>query len=535
LISHNIMSHFIRPEQTPAWQALTQLSQQHPLSLSQLLADPARQPAMTHQAAGLTLDISRQRVDATVMAALLRLADQAQVGAKFQSLFRGEAVNTTEHRPAMHMALRGSHVATPEWGTDISRQVAAELDRFLGFAQLAHEGRWLAHNGGPITDVVNIGIGGSDLGPRMATQALALPARPSPGRVRVHYVSNLDADALGSTLAGLDPAHTGLIVQSKTFTTQETLTIFASARRWLLDGGCPQAQIEKHLVAVTARPELARQQGFAPELTFVFWDWVGGRYSVWSAIGLPLAMAIGAQAFLQFLAGARDMDVHALTAAPAQNLPLLMALVGIWNGNFLGASTLNIAPYAYALSQFVPFVQQLEMESNGKSTHLDGSHAHIATAPVVWGGLGIDGQHAYFQLIHQGTQIVPVDFIGVRHSRSALPLAEQHQTVMLQNLHAQAQALAIGRDATQTMQALHAEGLSGVQAQALCPHRSYAGNNPSTIIAMDELNPHTLGALIALYEHKVFAQAAIWGINPFDQWGVELGKTMVRQIARQQT
>ncbi|MEY2622323.1 MAG: hypothetical protein RIT26_2143 [Pseudomonadota bacterium] len=524
------MSTFIRPDQSAAWRDLSILAREHPLRLDALLSDPGRSQAMTHQAAGLTLDISRQRIDTTIMAALLRLADQAQIPAQLQRLFRGEVVNPTEDRPALHMALRGSDVSTPEWGGDISRGVADELARFLGFAQMAHDGLWRGHGGAAITDVVNIGIGGSDLGPRMATQALALPARTKSGQVRVHFVSNADADALGSTLAGLQSASTGFIVQSKTFTTQETLTIFASARRWLIDGGCSPDHLARHLVAVTARPELARQQGFAPEQTFVFWDWVGGRYSVWSAIGLPLAMAIGSQAFREFLAGARDMDAHVLSAPLTHNLPILMALMGVWNRNFLGATTQNIAPYAYALSQFVPFVQQLEMESNGKSTHLDGARAEVATAPIVWGGLGIDGQHAYFQLIHQGTQIVPVDFIGVRQTRSALPLADAHQKVVLQNLQAQAQALALGRDLRQTREALAAEGLDVARVQSLAPHRTYKGNNPSSILWLEALNPRTLGALIALYEHKVYAQAAIWGINPYDQWGVELGKTMVRQI-----
>ncbi len=524
------MSTFLRPEQSPAWQALAQLAREHPLRLDALLTHPGRSQAMTHQAAGVTLDLSRQRVDPTIMAALLRLGDQAQLPTHVQRLFRAEPVNPTEGRPALHMALRGSDARSPEWGHDISAQVATELARFLDFAQQAYCGKWQGYMGVAVTDVVNIGIGGSDLGPRMATHALALPARGLSGQVRVHYVSNADADALGSTLAGLDPARTGFIVQSKTFTTQETLTIFASAKRWLLDGGCPHDQIARHWVAVTARPELARQHGFSPEQTFLFWDWVGGRYSVWSAIGLPLAMTIGPQAFREFLAGAREMDVHVLSAPPAQNLPMLMALVGVWNRNFLGATTLNIAPYSYALSQFVPFIQQLEMESNGKSVHLDGSRADIPTAPIVWGGLGIDGQHAYFQLIHQGTQIVPMDFIGVRQTRSALPLAQTHQKVVLQNLQAQAQALALGRDLGQTRAALLAEGLDASLVEALAPHRTYVGNNPSSILWLDEINPRTLGALIALYEHKVYAQAVIWGINPYDQWGVELGKTMVRQM-----
>jgi glucose-6-phosphate isomerase len=320
-------------------------------------------------------------------------------------------------------------------------------------------------------------------------------------------------------------------VQSKSFTTQETMTLAASARRWLLDGGCPQAQLARHLVAVTAQPERARAEGFKPEQTFLFWDWVGGRYSVWSAIGLPLAIAIGATAFRQFLAGGRAMDEHFLQAPDAQNLPLLMALLGIWNRNFLGASTLNIAPYAAPLGLLASFLQQLEMESNGKSTHIDGSPVAIDTAPLIWGGLGINGQHAYFQLIHQGRHLVPIDFMGLRTERSPLPLAAEHHRVALLNLRAQAQALAVGRNAEETAAALRAEGLSEAEVQRLTPHRTYPGNVPSSVLWMDSLTPHTLGSLIALYEHKVFCQAAIWGIHAYDQWGVELGKTVAQQLA----
>jgi glucose-6-phosphate isomerase len=288
--------------------------------------------------------------------------------------------------------------------------------------------------------------------------------------------------------------------------------------------------LSRHLVAVTAKPELARQQGFDPAQTFLFWDWVGGRYSVWSAIGLPLALAIGSDAFRRFLQGARDMDAHVLSAPFAQNLPMLLALIGIWNGNFLGATSINIAPYAYALSQFVPFVQQLDMESNGKSTHVDGSPVQIQTGPIVWGGLGINGQHAYYQLIHQGRHVVPVEFIGVRQCPEVLPDAERHHRLALNNLRAQARAMALGRNARQTHDALRGEGLTAHQAQAMEPHRTYAGNNPSMTLWLPSVTPHSLGALIALYEHKVFCQSVIWGINPFDQWGVELGKTMLREI-----
>jgi len=525
------MNPFIRPEQQAAWQHLTQLAAQQPLTIEALLADPQRSEAMTHEAAGLTLDATRQRIDDQVLKALLQWAQDVGVLALAERLFRGESVNTTERRAALHVALRGSGMSEPPWGAEISHAVATELDRFLAFAEFARSGQWRGFDGSAITDVVNLGIGGSDLGPRMASQALGLPSRGLAGAVRVHHVSNVDPDALDATLSGLRVHSTAFIVQSKTFTTQETQTLAASARRWLSDGGCPADGHGRHLVAVTARPELARQQGFDPARTFVFWDWVGGRYSVWSAIGLPLAMVIGAPSFRAFLQGAHEMDLHFASASPERNLPLLMALYGVWNSHFLGCKTLNIAPYAWGLSQFVPFVQQLEMESNGKSTHLDGSRVQVSTAPVVWGGLGIDGQHAYFQLIHQGMQRVPMDFIGVRRTLSTLPLAQQQQQVALLNLQAQAQALALGRGLTPTLAALRAEGLDEHEAQRLAPHRTFAGNTPSSILWMDQLDARSLGALIALYEHKVFCQAALWGINAYDQWGVELGKTMVKQMS----
>lgn len=490
---------------------------------------------MVFEGAGLTLDATRQLVDARVMQALWGLAKQARVLDRAHQMFRGESINHTEQRAVLHVALRGSHLAQPPWGSEVSATVATELDRFLAFAEYARAGRWTGWCGDSITDIVNIGIGGSDLGPRMASQALARPGIEVPSAVRIHYVSNADADALGSTLAGLHPSRTGFIVQSKTFTTQETLILAESAGRWLADGGCPSERQSAHWVAVTAKPELALQQGVDPAKIFVFWDWVGGRYSVWSAIGLPLAIAIGASAFRAFLRGAQAMDQHFISAPAERNMPLLMALWGLWNTNWLGATTLNIAPYAYALSHFVAFVQQLEMESNGKSTHLNGQRVNFTTAPVVWGGLGIDGQHAYFQHIHQGTHLVPVDFIGVRYTRSSLPLAEQHQRVVSQNMTAQAEALAMGRDAELTMATLRVEGYSETDARSLCPHRTYTGNTPSSIIWMDSLTPEALGALIVLYEHKVFCQAAIWGINAFDQWGVELGKTIVRQMKPQAT
>jgi len=529
------MTSFVPPQQRQAWKALQGLANAEQPHLRELLKDPQRSEQFHASGAGITIDFARQRVTAEVMQQLLTLSHESAVMPQAQAMFRGEPINATEQRAALHVALRGSHVPNPPWGADISKMVGKELHRVCMFAEKVREGQLKGYQGEAITDVVNLGIGGSDLGPRMTTEALSHLTRESfKNKVRVHYVSNVDAWSLYTTLATLDPARTAFVVQSKTFTTQETMTLAASAKRWLLDAGCPQAQLDRHLIAVTANPQLSQAQGFSAEHTFGFWDWVGGRYSVWSAIGLPLAISIGAFAFQDMLLGARAMDEHFMSAPAQQNLPLLMALFGIWNRNFLGASTHNIAPYASPLGKFASFLQQMEMESNGKRIHTDGSPVQVATAPVIWGGLGIDGQHAYFQLIHQGQHLVPMDFIGLRTERSPLPFAAEHHRVVLLNMEAQAQALALGRTPQDTVEELRQSGLDEADVQRLAPHRSYPGNVPSTTIWVDALTPRSMGALMALYEHKVFCQAAIWGIHAYDQWGVELGKKMAQDIENTQ-
>lgn len=524
-----VMREFIPPSSRPAWQALEELVRAGLPHLRDLLQDPQREQAMQASAAGITLDYSRQRITAEVMQQLLALAHSVGVMEQARAMFRGEPINITENRPVLHVALRGSEIIDPPWGQAISDQVAQELDRFCRFAEQARSGGWIGHQGTAITDVVNLGIGGSDLGPRMCSLALGHLTPESFKRpLRVHFVSNVDPWSLFSTLATLDPARTAFIVQSKSFTTTETLALTAAARRWLQDGGCPESQQSRHWVAVTAQPALAAQSGIQPEHIFRLWDWVGGRYSIWSAIGLPLVLTIGADGFKDMLRGARDMDTHFLSASPARNLPLLLALLGVWNINFLGASTHLVTPYVAPLGMLPPFLQQLEMESNGKRTHVDGSLTHIATAPVVWGGLGIDGQHAYFQLLHQGCHLTPIDFIGLRTHLSSLPLAAEHHRMVLISMKAQAQALAMGRSWEDTCRVLQAGGLSQDDVSRLAPHRTYPGNTPSSTLWLDSLTPTSLGALIALYEHKVFCQAALWGICAFDQWGVELGKTLAR-------
>ena len=529
------MPSFIPPQQRKAWLALAALPSATSQHLRDLLTDKNRHDDMQISAASITLDYSHQRVNSDVMTQLFALAEESRVKEQAMAMFQGQTINQTENRAVLHVALRGSHVPNPPWGEAVSAKVASELLRVCLFAEKVRSGAMLGFKRSSITDVVNLGIGGSDLGPRMTTGALVNQTQPPNGHpVKVHYVSNVDAWSLFTTLQGLDPARTAFVVQSKTFTTQETMTLLASAKRWLLDGGCSNEQLHQHLVAVTASPKIAASYGFKPEHMFEFWDWVGGRYSIWSAIGLPLAIAIGSLGFQELLAGARAMDEHFLNAPAEKNMPLIMALMDVWNTNFLGASTHLIAPYSAALSKFASFLQQMEMESNGKGTHIDGSKVAIKTAPLVWGSLGIDGQHAYFQLIHQGTHLVPIDFIGSRQEHTPLPLAQEHHRVVMLNMQAQAQALAIGRTEDETRKVLVRGGLSTDEANRLAPHRSYPGNIPSSTVWMDQLTPRTLGALIALYEHKVFCQAAIWGIHAYDQWGVELGKTIAKEIASQQ-
>ena len=523
------MSAFTPPQRRAAWQALELLAKRGVPSIAQLQSAKDRSSRFCASAAGLTLEYDHQRVSTVIMEALLELAHQSHVFQKAQSMFNGEHINTTEGRSALHVALRGSLVPSPPWGQTIADAVLVEIERFYGFAEQLRGQLISGYTQQSITDVVNLGIGGSDLGPRMVCEALRENPRFS-HPVNVHFVSNVDAWSLYSTIKNLNPERTAFIVQSKSFSTQETMLLARSAKEWLRASGCPQESLSKHLIAVTANPKVAQSQGYLPQQTFHLWDWVGGRYSIWSSIGLPLAIAIGSEGFKEFLAGGHAMDQHFLNAPAQDNLPLLMALLGIWNRNFLGAPTHLIAPYLYPLAKFTSFIQQMDMESNGKQIHHDGTSASIATGPILWGGLGNDGQHAYFQLIHQGQHLIPVDFIGQRLSNCPMPGSEEHHRLVLLNLKAQRKAMALGRDAAQTQKELLESGLTPEQALALTPHRTFLGNVPSSTIWFDELDAKTLGSLIALYEHKIFCQACIWEINAFDQWGVELGKKMALEL-----
>ena len=507
------------PTQHPAWSALSALA----VSAPSLHHDKQR----SERACSIRLDYSRQRVDPAILARLCELAQQAGVADQARAMARGERINTTEGRAVLHMALRGNEGRQNPWDATLSQEVALQRERFLGFADAVRAGAAVGPAGGAFRHVVNIGIGGSDLGPRMACEALSPKAdRPLP----VTFVSNPDPWCIAQALAPLDPANTLFVIQSKTFTTQETLTLFETARQWVLAAGYSEAQAMRAFAAVTAAGPVAAQYGFLTEQTFLFWDWVGGRTSVWAAIGLPLALQLGSEGFRGFLSGAAAMDAHFLSAPTEQSLPQLLALLGIWNRNFLQASSHAVLCYDSRLRLFTPFLQQLEMESNGKRVQRDGQPSRVGTAPILWGGLGIDGQHAYFQLLHQGTDIVPADFIGVEQDDPSIPRAGVHRHVVNINLRAQQEALALGRPEPATRDALAAQGLSPAEVDRLAPHRSYPGERPSSLILLEEgLTPFSLGALIALYEHKVFCQAAIWNICAYDQWGVELGKVIAKR------
>ncbi|HXH02922.1 MAG TPA: glucose-6-phosphate isomerase [Candidatus Competibacteraceae bacterium] len=513
-----------------AWQALE--AHRHELMgshLRQLFAeDPQRFQRFSAEAAGILLDYSKNRITARTIELLLALAEQRSVLALAQAMACGERINNTENRAVLHLALRNrANTPIAVDGRDVMPEVNAVLGRMAEFVAAVHEGRWRGHGGQSITDVVNIGIGGSDLGPRMVCEALTPYARPG---LNLHFLSNVDGGYQRDILRRLDPARTLFIVASKTFTTSETLTNARTARAWLLAALGEEAAVARHFVAVTTNVAAAAQFGLPEANLFPFWDWVGGRYSLWSAIGLPIALALGMERFEELLAGAHAMDRHFLEAEPARNLPLLLGLLGVWYGDFLGAASHAVVPYDQYLRLLPAYLQQLDMESNGKRVTRDGQAVDYATGPILWGTTGTDGQHAYFQLLHQGTQLVPVDFIAAARPHHELT---EHHRLLLANCLAQSEALMRGKSAAEVEAELHAQGLTGEALAALLPHRVFPGNRPSNTLLVEQLTPATLGALIALYEHKVFVQAAVWGINAYDQWGVELGKQLARTIAEE--
>jgi len=508
----------------PEWKALAaHYESTRGVHLRELFAkDPGRGERLVAEAAGLYLDYSKQRVTDETLRLLLDLARACGVRARIDAMFAGEKINVTEGRAALHVALRaprGARIVVD--GEDVVPRVHAVLDRMAELAGRVRGGAWTGFTGRPIRNVVNIGIGGSDLGPAMATAALRFYRDP---RLTLRFVSNADGADFVAATRDLDPAETLFIVSSKTFTTIETLTNARTARAWCVKALGDERAVATHFVAVsTAEPEV-RKFGIDPANMFPFWDWVGGRYSLWSAIGLSVMVAVGPERFRELLAGAHAMDEHFRAAPFEKNLPALLALLGLWYDDFFGAETQAILPYSHDLARFPAYLQQLDMESNGKHVDLDGRPVGYQTGPIVWGEPGTNGQHAFFQLLHQGTKLVPADFIGFLRP---LDDVAEHHPLLLANLFAQTEALAFGKTADEVA----AEGVPPFQV----PHRTFEGNRPSNTILAERLTPAILGALVALYEHKVFVQGAIWRINSFDQWGVELGKALAARIAPELT
>jgi glucose-6-phosphate isomerase len=504
----------------PAWKALTahakKLKQAHLRELFE--ADPKRGQRLTAEAAGLFLDYSKNRVTDRTLTLLMQLARQSGLRSRIDAMFGGEKINVTENRAVLHVALRaprGASVVVD--GKNVVPDVHAVLDKMADFAERVRSGAWKGHTGKRIKNVVNIGIGGSDLGPVMAHEALRHYADRT---LRFVFVSNVDGADLVEATADLDPAETLFIVASKTFTTQETMTNAESARAWLLRGlGGAEAAVARHFVAVSTHAEKVSAFGIDTANMFGFWDWVGGRYSMDSAIGLSTMIAIGPEHFRAMLDGFHKMDEHFRTAPFEQNLPVLMALLTVWYADFFDAASVAVLPYENYLKRFPAYLQQLIMESNGKSVTLDGKPVRYETSPIYWGEPGTNGQHSFYQLIHQGTRLIPCDFIAFANALTPLG---RHHDMLIANVFAQAEALAFGKTAEQ----VKAEGTPA----ALVPHRVFEGNRPSNLIFAERLTPTVLGALVALYEHSVFTQGAIWGINCFDQWGVELGKALAQAI-----
>jgi glucose-6-phosphate isomerase len=487
-------------------------------------ADPKRFGRFGIAGAGINLDFSKNLITPETVQLLLRLAAAAAVNGRAKAMVSGEVINVTERRAVLHTALRagGSSKAKVD-GKPVDPVIATELKRFLAFAEDVRSGRFAAADGKPFSDVVNIGIGGSDLGPVMATLALA-PYHDGP---RVHFVSNVDGAHLADTLKTLSPSRTLFLIASKTFTTQETMANAVSARTWA-EKALDKAKAGQHFAALSTAQARVEAFGIDPARMFGFWDWVGGRYSIWSAIGLSLAIAIGAERFKAFLAGARSMDEHFLKAQPEKNLPMMLALLGVWNRNVLGFPAHAVLPYEQRLSRFPAYLQQLDMESNGKAVRLDGKPVATATGPLVFGEPGTNGQHAFYQLIHQGTDVIPCDFlVGAEGHEPAL--AHQHK-LLIANCLAQTEALMKGRTLAEAKAQLKSQGLASAEVNRLAPHKVFPGNRPTNTLFYGKLDPATLGALIALYEHKVFVQGVIWGINSYDQWGVELGKELASSL-----
>ncbi len=512
----------IDPTQTEAWQKLTEHNAAFQDSLRHLFTeDTTRGRRLAKHAGDVYVDYSKNHVTDQTMTLLFALARECGVEELRDAMFTGEKINTTENRAVLHTALRNQSDHPVEVdGKDVMPEVRSVLQHMREFSTAVRSGKWKGYTGKPIKHVVNIGIGGSDLGPVMVAEALKYYSNPS---MHLHFVSNVDGTHIEETLQDLDAGETLFIIASKTFTTDETMTNAASARGWLVEQLGSEQAVAKHFVALSTNTEDVQKFGIDPANMFAFWDWVGGRYSLTSAIGLSIMLAIGPDNFDDMLRGFYAMDEHFRTAPLTENVPVILALIGIWNANFLGAETEAILPYDQYLHRFPAYFQQGNMESNGKGVRKNGQPVRYTTGPIIWGEPGTNGQHAFYQLIHQGTRLIPCDFIGFAQSLNNPDGKGTHHRKLMANMFAQSQALAFGKTADE----VRADGV----AEELVPHKTFPGDRPSNTILLSKLTPHTLGQLIALYEHKIFVQGAIWGINSFDQWGVELGKVLAKNIA----
>lgn len=496
--------------------------------------DPDRFSKFSLKFTDILLDYSKHRIDDKTLPMLMQLAREANIEGWRDRMFAGDKINITEDRAVLHTALRNrSNTPVMVDGKDVMPDVNAVLAQMRKFSDSVRNGSWLGYSGKKITDIVNIGIGGSDLGPVMVCDALKPYSSPD---LRVHFVSNIDGAHLMRALNVCNPETTLFIVASKTFTTQETMTNAHSARTWFLESAKDEVHIAKHFVALSTNLKAVQEFGIDTSNMFAFWDWVGGRYSLWSAIGLSIALYIGMDNFEDLLAGGHEMDNHFKTAPLEQNMPVILAMIGIWYNNFFHVDSQAILPYDQGMARFPAYMQQADMESNGKFIDRHGNRVKYKTGSVIWGEAGTNGQHAFYQLIHQGTQIVPCDFLMPVHSHYAIGKnGYAHHKILLANFLAQTQSLMLGKTKEQARAELVSQGYSGVALEELLPHKVFEGNRPTTSIMFDKLTPNTLGKLIALYEHKIFVQGIVWNINSFDQWGVEYGKQIAQQILPQLT
>jgi glucose-6-phosphate isomerase len=521
---------FSNPTDLPSWRALQahaqQLKAQHIKDLFD--KDDARFNKFSLELPSLLLDYSKNLITDETKAGLLALAKESEVESWRAKMFAAEHINATEDRAVMHVALRDKSTKSIMIdGTDARPAINAELDRMRKLSHKVRSGEWLGYTGKTITDVVSIGIGGSNLGPLMVTEALKAY---SDKRLKMHYVSNVDGVQIAEVLAELNPETVLFVISSKTFTTQETMTNAKTAEQWFMAAAKSHAAIAKHFVAVSTNRKLVTAFGIAEENIFDMWDWVGGRFSLWSAIGLPIVLSLGYEIFDELLQGAYAMDQHFLTAPLDKNAPVMMALVGIWNSNFLGYPAHALLPYDQCLHRFPAYMQQAEMESNGKSVNWAGKKLSYRSVPLIWGEVGINGQHAFYQMLHQGTDIIPADFIGSVESNLSVP---GHHDILMANFFAQTQALMQGIDADQVCRELTAKGVPAARIEEIVEHKVHRGNRPTNTILVSKMDAKTLGSLIALYEHKIFVQGIIWRIHSFDQWGVELGKVLAVGIQPQ--